>query len=294
MKVFLSWSGTTSHKVACAFREWIPSVIQSIVPYVSSEDIDKGARWSTDIAKELEDSRYGIVCVTKENLNAPWVNFEAGALSKIIEKSFVTPFLFDLKRSDVQGPLLQFQSTVFEKDDILKLLKSINNRSLEPEKLTDEKLAKAFEVWWPQLGENLKALKGADDEPAKAPGKTKDKTPEILEELLELSRTQQRLIANPTSLLPPDYLTQIVEAATIKTRRMSRDREAMSRIHDCVLRLERILRAVEPESPLIVEARDLVDVLHGAFHEFEEWPESRFPFEDERKRRRKVPTEKST
>ena len=100
MKVFISWSGNKSHKVALLFREWLPSVIQSVVPYVSSEDIDKGARWSTDIAKELEDSTFGILCVTKENLNAPWLSFEAGALSKTMDKSFVTPFLFDIKRSE--------------------------------------------------------------------------------------------------------------------------------------------------------------------------------------------------
>ena len=112
MKVFLSWSGHKSHQVALVLRDWLPSVIQSIMPYVSSEDIDKGARWSTDIAKELEDSTYGILCVTKENLEAPWLLFEAGALSKMMDKSSVCPFIFDLKRAEVKGPILQFQSTI--------------------------------------------------------------------------------------------------------------------------------------------------------------------------------------
>ena len=94
MKVFLSWSGPRSHKVAIIFREWLPSVIQEIVPYVSSEDIDKGARWSTDIANELSDSTFGILCVTRENINEPWLTFEAGALSKSMENAYVSPFPF--------------------------------------------------------------------------------------------------------------------------------------------------------------------------------------------------------
>jgi len=119
VKVFISWSGELSHKVSIALREWLPMVIQSIDPYVSSEDIDKGTRWSSDIAKELEDSSYGIICITPDNLSAPWINFEAGALSKSIDKSRVSPFLFSVKRSEVQGPLVQFQSTIFDKADVL-------------------------------------------------------------------------------------------------------------------------------------------------------------------------------
>ncbi|MCP4614466.1 MAG: hypothetical protein GY845_37785 [Planctomycetes bacterium] len=72
MKIFISWSGTLSHKVACVLRDWLPSVIQAVEPYVSSEDIDKGARWSTDIAGKLEESSFGIIAVTPENLSAPW------------------------------------------------------------------------------------------------------------------------------------------------------------------------------------------------------------------------------
>src|ERR1700744_3338928 len=150
MKIFLSWSGDLSHKVACSFKDWLPSVIQEIEPYVSSEDIDKGARWSTDIAKELENSTFGILCVTRENIKAPWLSFEAGALSKTMDKAFVSPFLFDIKRSEVDGPILQFQSTVFQKEDIKKLVNTLNKACGEGS-IADGRLDKTFEVWYPTL-----------------------------------------------------------------------------------------------------------------------------------------------
>lgn len=198
MKVFISWSGNKSHKVAIVFRDWFPSVIQSIEPYVSSEDIDKGARWSTDIAKELEDSTFGILCVTKDNMNAPWLSFEAGALSKTMDKTFVSPFLFDIKRSEVKGPILQFQSTIFQKEDIKKLLNTLNKASGE-NSIPDVRLEKAFEVWYPTLEEELNKLKSIEDEVDEnhKVDDTKIHTAEILEEILDLSRNNQKLLRNP-------------------------------------------------------------------------------------------------
>ena len=203
MKVFLSWSGSRSHKIALVFRNWLPSVIQEIVPYVSSEDIDKGARWSTDIAKELSDSTFGILCVTRENIDAPWLMFEAGALSKTMDKSFVSPFLFDIKRSEVDGPILQFQSTIFEKEDLKKLVATLN-KACDKNGLTDERLNKAFEVWYPTLKEDLEKLRDVDPLEQEADGTTGLQTPrtqEILEEILELSRINQKLIRNPDGAL---------------------------------------------------------------------------------------------
>lgn len=196
MKVFISWSGDKSHKVATIFREWLPSVIQSIEPYVSSEDIDKGARWSTDIAKELADSTFGILCVTKDNLNAPWLCFEAGALSKAIDKSYVSPFLFDIKRSEIDGPILQFQSTIFEKDDIKKLVTTLNSACGEVG-ISTERLDKSFEVWYPTLETELNTLKESPDTDSLNEDIDTSPSEIILEEILDLSRENQKLLRNP-------------------------------------------------------------------------------------------------
>lgn len=208
MKVFLSWSGHKSHQVALVLRDWLPSVIQSLTPYVSSEDIDKGARWSTDIAKELEDSTFGILCVTKDNLEAPWLLFEAGALSKMMDKSSVCPFIFDLKRAEVKGPILQFQSTIFDKDDVKKLLLTLN-KACGDAGLKEESLSKIFDVWWPNLEESLEAIKGEPSEEEKT-STDKNFRNEMLEEILELSRTNQKLLRSPEVLFPPEYIEFII------------------------------------------------------------------------------------
>lgn len=157
MKIFISWSGTKSQEVAKILKQWIPCVIQSVEPYFSSADIDKGARWSTDIAKELQDASFGILCVTKDNLSSSWLNFEAGALSKSIEQSKVCPFLVDLKPSDIQNsPILQFQMASASKDDVFKLFNSINS-NLGDGKLAEAVLETTFETFWPKIEDALKS-----------------------------------------------------------------------------------------------------------------------------------------
>jgi hypothetical protein len=210
MKVFISWSGTVSHQIAVVLRDWLPSVIQTLEPYVSSEDIDKGTRWSTDIAGELHASSYGVICLTKENLAAPWINFEAGALSKSVEKSRVSPFLFGVKRSEISGPLLQFQSTVVEQPDVLKLLKSINS-ACEKDALDDGRLEKTFEVWWPRLDSALQEVAARSPQVSSAnPVEKETPTAKVLEELLELTRINHKILRDPAAMMPPGYLDQVL------------------------------------------------------------------------------------
>ncbi len=222
MKVFISWSGNKSNKVALVLRDWLPSVIQSIEPYVSSEDIDKGARWSTDIAKELENSTFGILCVTKDNLEAPWLSFEAGALSKTMDKAFVTPFLFDIKRSEVNGPILQFQSTIFQKKDLKKLVSTLNKACGE-NCMPESRLEKTFEVWFPTLETELNKIKDVIDAPDEIKKKEElnSHSSEILEEILDLSRNNQKLLRNPDQKLYEniDDLKRLMQEQLMKTEK---------------------------------------------------------------------------
>ncbi|HJX91558.1 MAG TPA: toll/interleukin-1 receptor domain-containing protein [Pyrinomonadaceae bacterium] len=155
MKVFLSWSGEMSQKVATALRDWLPLVIQSVKPFISNEDIDKGVRWSDMLAKELNDTSFGIICITPYNVNSSWMNFEAGAISKAIDRAQISPFLFRIEPANLKGPLSQFQATRYDKEDILRLLMTINERADPATQLSHELLKTEFDVWWPNLKSTL-------------------------------------------------------------------------------------------------------------------------------------------
>lgn len=198
MKVFISWSGDKSNQLAEIMKKWIKQVIQSVEPFVSSQDLPKGTRWSADIAKELQDTNFGILCVTKDNFKEPWLLFEAGALSKTIDKSYVVPLLFDVEPSDLQdSPLLQFQASSFEKKDMKKLIQTLNNSNKE-DVLDEATLDEAFDVWYPKLEDKLKEVSSIkSDIKVKKTENVTIKTEQIMEEILDLTRTNQKLLRNP-------------------------------------------------------------------------------------------------
>jgi hypothetical protein len=213
-KVFLSWSGNASKSAAQALHAWLPTVIQSIHPYMSAEDIDKGERWSVDIAKQLEETEFGIICMTPENIDAPWVLFEAGALSKSMERSRVSPLLFELGPSNfTKSPLLQFQLTAFKKDDFYKLLQSINNSTSDTDRLRDDVLMKSFERSWSELEAEIGKIDFTHNAPKATPQRdtpSSDKIDTVLDELLSLARSQSTILRSPEDLLPRGYLQSVL------------------------------------------------------------------------------------
>ncbi len=189
MKVFISWSGQQSQAVARALYEWIPRVIQAVKPWMSDVDIAKGARWTTDLNSGLKDSSVGIICLTAENRNAPWLHFEAGALSQKITEAYVCPYLFRLQPSEVTGPLTHFQAASAVEVDTKGLIQTINKAQGDGKMLQDAQVEEAFTVWWPRLAELLNRI------PVSKPKPSKRSTQDMVEEILALVR---RLSRSPT------------------------------------------------------------------------------------------------
>lgn len=222
MKVFISWSKDFSKDVAIALRDWLPKTLQSVEPYVSSEDIEKGSRWHMDISKRLDETAFGIICLTKENASSPWINFEAGALGKSVDSSRVCPLLIDMVPSDVQGPISSFQTTnVSDKEDFFKLLSSINSSSPNPVK--EDVLADVFDVWWPKLTEKIAEIVRKHEEGKKRKVSNKpttesnsEKESKILEELLAISRNNFQLLRDPRAILPEEYVSSIFDRNSLR------------------------------------------------------------------------------
>jgi hypothetical protein len=148
MKVFISWSGDRSRAIANELRQWLPRVLQAVRPYFSPDDVAKGTRWSSEIGKELELSKIGLLVITPENQNAPWLMFEAGAIAKNMDRSKVCPLLFDgMQPTDVEGPLVQFQSATFSEIEMKRVVTAINAELAEP--LPANVLDTVYEKWWP-------------------------------------------------------------------------------------------------------------------------------------------------
>jgi len=58
VKVFISWSGARSRAVAEALCEWLPQVIQTADPWISTDN-EKGNRWNSEISANLEATDCG-------------------------------------------------------------------------------------------------------------------------------------------------------------------------------------------------------------------------------------------
>lgn len=206
MKIFVSWSGTASREAAELIKQWLPNVIQEADVWVSSQDIGKGEKWSASLWASLAEIEFGILMVTRDNCTAPWIMFEAGALSKSV-KARVIPVLCGIDRLDIANtPLSQFQNAVVAKDDMWQVLVAINSTCPRP--LEEPRLRATFDKWWPDFEVQFNAIKFPEQVAttkatgAKADSARLDKIENVLEGIMS-SLQRMMLSSRFNSELPP-------------------------------------------------------------------------------------------
>jgi hypothetical protein len=157
MNIFISWSGEKSRRIALALKAFLQDVNQRIIAWFSEEDITAGQRWGNELSAQLENTNFGIICVTQEALQSQWLIFEAGALSKSVKIGRVCPYIIDFDRRQLTGPLSQFQAKEANKEQTWQLLQSIN-LSMGDDALTEERLKRYFEAFWPPLHDTITTI----------------------------------------------------------------------------------------------------------------------------------------
>ncbi|MGK5681331.1 TIR domain-containing protein [Actinoplanes sp. URMC 104] len=188
MRVFISWSKESSKQLALALRDWLPDVIQQVEPWVSSEDIEKGQQWLIEVGEQLEDLSEGLLCITPTNQHEPWLNFEAGALAKTLDRGKVRPVLLGIKPTDITGPLAQFQSTsATDQEDMFKLVKSINTSCERP--LDPDRLRTSFDRAWNDFSLKVQLIDLGTFKNGNAEERPSD---DMLREVLDLVRSMTR------------------------------------------------------------------------------------------------------
>ena len=207
MKIFISWSGDLSKRIADTMNKWPPCLLQTIKIFYSPEDIEKGENWDQRIASELSDCNYGLICLTAENVSAPWVNFEAGAIAKALG-SRVATLMININPSDIKGPLSRYQATKLEKSDFLHLIQDINRNSDSP--IEESRLSTTFEGLWSNIERELTDIIRASTPSTRNKRASEKTNSEAIEEILQLVRKQNMLLTTPESLLPREYMDYIL------------------------------------------------------------------------------------
>src|ERR1700761_2612276 len=193
MKIFLSWAGEESRQLAIIFESWLKKVLQSSKPWMST-NITKGEGWDKEIHIGLNDTKIGILFLTKESIESKYLHYEAGAISNVPE-SLVCTFLFGIKNTDVKQPLSRFQATQNNKEDVFKLVSNINTKiqALGGLSLDINQLAEIYEIMWPILETKIKEIKVNSTNSTATTTITPIRTErDILEEILNIVREKDR------------------------------------------------------------------------------------------------------
>jgi hypothetical protein len=211
-RVFISWSGSTSKRVALVFRKYIAEAFDSVEPFVSDRDVGAGARSMEVIHEELKDSAAGLIIVTLDNQERPWLNYEAGALGREVRdaKHRVIPVLVDSERlGDLQPPLGLFQGVKVDQEGMLKIFEALCDVVGLPRPRAEAKLETYYERLKADVNEaKVYAVRQVGTRPRTPRPTLEDKVDQVLVTVRNLAGQAGEAV--PGQGHSPDFVAQLL------------------------------------------------------------------------------------
>ncbi len=178
MRVFFIWSGQNSGKAAHALRELMRATVQG-PEYFISDEIEPGTLWRMALAGALNEADFGIILFTPDNIDNPWIHFEAGAIAKTVSTAQVIPLLIGLDASEISGPLSSFQSVRCDEDGVRKIVYALASKNTSHEDVVSE----IFDWKWPRAKTIFSELETEYESPIKKGVQPLSKEEQLLGEL---------------------------------------------------------------------------------------------------------------
>lgn len=151
-KIFISWAGDNSKLIALKLKEALEDHIFqgcNLHCFVSDVNIQAGEDWWSTIKTELKACALGIAVVTKENLSAPWLFFESGAI--IARDKPLIPLLFNCfhKHLDHTPLATKHMTNFYDFKQFKSMIYRINNifGNLQPNTLALNSLISSGYKW---------------------------------------------------------------------------------------------------------------------------------------------------
>ncbi|MBT2521809.1 TIR domain-containing protein [Arthrobacter sp. ISL-28] len=197
MKVFISWS-KNSRDAGRAVSTAVSEIFAPVVTTFISQEIRAGSRALEEIDDALDNTDFGIICLTRSNQTEQWINYEAGALSRQVEnkRQRMGVLLVDFESVDeVNSPMNIFQCKMATLQGFSELMLSLNE--LSPN-VKEDTLSKRINLVWPDVEKEIQAVKEAkpQEDLPDVPVKTAD---DKLDELLSLVKVIESSIGDEVS-----------------------------------------------------------------------------------------------
>jgi hypothetical protein len=167
--IFISYSKQVTHDVAKVIEELIyaiyPKGSSNVDVFLSSKRIKAGA-FKDQILDAMKNAKFAISILSPENINAPWLMFEAGALTMAVEQNGgkFMPYLFCRHASKREATIDDLQYAQYQKDykenqnQLFILLQNLNASLSKSNQVDELQINSKINDHWDSISKRLDVI----------------------------------------------------------------------------------------------------------------------------------------